>query len=203
MPSLQQYECLIFSNETLEALRFADKRSKKIFLAHSLPRYFFDQKEAYEAKVPWYARGIYRWIRSWMYARFCRHIHAVDQIWTPSPALAQFLQEHFHLSAIVLPPPVDLSFFRPSTGGSKKYFLSAAKLTHNKRVDSIIRVFRQLPQWKLHILHGPNDPDLQLCKNLALGYEHITFEVLENQQDLPLRYSEAFATIFIPQREEF
>ena len=53
---LKNYDTVIFTGDTLSAGRYARKDAKKICYFHSIPRYLFDQKDLYYAKVPWWAK---------------------------------------------------------------------------------------------------------------------------------------------------
>lgn len=58
----------------------------------------------------------------------------------------------------ILYPPVDIAEFAPSDGNDDGYFLSYARLTHAKRIDRIIEAFKGLPDQKLRVIYGKNDP---------------------------------------------
>ena len=73
--------------------------------------------------------------------------------------------------AIVLYPPVDTQKFAPKNEEQvlqiladesisleyKDYYISFARLTHAKRIDSIIEAFKKMPDKKVLILYGELD----------------------------------------------
>jgi glycosyltransferase involved in cell wall biosynthesis len=62
-------------------------------------------------------------------------------------------------------PPVDLNEFKFLS--QKDYYLSFARLSDAKRVDKIIEAFKKLPDKKLVVIYGENDPQRQKIFNLA------------------------------------
>ena len=61
---LREYDTVIFSNDSLSAIRNVRAGARKIYYAHSIPRYLFDQREFYYGKVPFLLRPIYILIRA-------------------------------------------------------------------------------------------------------------------------------------------
>lgn len=49
----------------------------------------------------------------------------------------------------------------------KDYYLSFARLADAKRVDKIVAAFKKLPEKKLVIIYGENDPQRQKIFDLA------------------------------------
>ncbi|USN59137.1 MAG: hypothetical protein H6767_03495 [Candidatus Peribacteria bacterium] len=69
-------------------------------------------------------------------------------------------------------PPVDLKAFSYLDQGD--YYLSFARLSDAKRVDRIVQAFREMPDKKLVVIYGENDPQRQNIFDMAAGYENIS-----------------------------
>jgi hypothetical protein len=60
-----------------------------------------------------------------------------------------------------------------------------------------------MPDKKLIVIYGQNDPQKEEIMNLGKGYQNITFLTLEDNNQLPSYVSRAIATIFIAKNEDF
>lgn len=85
----------------------------------------------------------------------------------------------------------------------KDYYISFSRLTHAKRVDSIIRAFQQLPDKKIVILYGENDSQKDEFIKMGIGYPNITFHKLIDNKHLPYIINWAIASICISENEDF
>ncbi len=151
---LNRYDIVIFSNEAISAVSMVHS-PKKIYYAHSISRHLFDQKEQYLKKISLFIRPLARIGLSVLKKLYIRNINSVNLILTNSQKNKQFLQSLApNISVEILYPPVDTTEFTPSKWGDHGYFLSYARLTHAKRIDRIIEVFKELPNEKIKIIYG-------------------------------------------------
>ena len=100
--------------------------------------------------------------------------------------LRAYCKEHLGRDAEILYPPVDTGEFAPCEPGEKgDYYVSFSKLATFKRVDAVVRAFKSMPDKKLLVVHGVNDPQKEDVIAEADGAPNIEFRVLENNADLP------------------
>ncbi len=119
--------------------------------------------------------------------------------------------------AIVLYPSVDLekfNIFDENTVSQKiaierisswfkEYYLSFSRLTHAKRIDSIIRVFQKNPEKSIVILYGKNDSQKDEFIKLWEWFPNIIFHELSDNNNLPYIINWSIATICISKNEDF
>ena len=99
----------------------------------------------------------------------------------------------------VVYPPTDITRFRwaPSEG----YYLSTARLTSLKRVDTIIEAFLAMPDKRLIVASGGEDAAKLVAK--AGGAPNIAFTGWTNDAALDRLMASAIATIYVPRDEDF
>lgn len=68
---------------------------------------------------------------------------------------------------------------------SKKYYISLSKLSTLKRVARTVEAFREMPDQKLLVIYGENDPQKEEIMEMGRGYSNITFLALEDNNELP------------------
>lgn len=134
------------------------------------------------------------------------------------------------LTSHVLYPPVNTEFFSPKNNARiyiqqsiwiqlpENYFLSFARLTHIKGIDSIIKAFAKNSDKNILILFGKNDSQLQEFLELAgvqnnsiisntlivsTKYPNISFLNISDNTLLPYIISEAIATVCMSKNEDF
>ncbi|NDK19322.1 glycosyltransferase family 4 protein [Candidatus Gracilibacteria bacterium] len=199
---LQSYDTVIFSNDSLSAIRNVRKDAKKIYYAHSIPRYLFDQREFYYRKVPFLLRPVYILIRAIFEQMYRKELSMVDEIYVNSTNLQVAMKQYLDQESQILHPPVDTDYFIP-TKEKGDYYISFSKLSSLKRVERTVEAFREMPEEKLLVIYGENDPQKDEIITLAKGYENITFLTLTNNNELPRYIAGAIATIFIARNEDF
>jgi len=78
----------------------------------------------------------------------------------------------------VLYPPVDTGKFKYID--TKEYYLSFARLADAKRVDRVVEAFKKMPDKKLVVIYGENDPAREKIFTSAKGFKNIEFITLKN-----------------------
>jgi glycosyltransferase involved in cell wall biosynthesis len=113
--------------------------------------------------------------------------------------------------AQILYPPVDTDFFSPAKdikeqrvkSKNEAYFLSFARLSSIKRVDRIVTAFQKMPEEKLILTYGKNDPEREKIFQMIEGYKNISAICSPDDAELRKLIQEAIATIYIPVDEDF
>ncbi|MDD5376612.1 MAG: glycosyltransferase [Candidatus Gracilibacteria bacterium] len=206
---LREYDTVIFSNDSLSAIRNVRKDARKIYYAHSIPRYLFDQREFYYQKVPFFLRPVYILIRAVFERMYRKELSLVDEIYVNSGNLQTAMRQYLGRESQIIHPPVDMSVFVPLPIQEslekfcKDYYISFSKLSSLKRVSRTVEAFREMPDRKLLVIYGENDPQKEEIMALSKGYSNIIFLTLADNNELPRYVAGAIATIFIAKNEDF
>ncbi|MBW7954978.1 glycosyltransferase [Candidatus Gracilibacteria bacterium] len=198
---IKSYDTLIFSGDSISAVRNASKNQKKIYYCHTPPRYLYDLHNLYLEKVPKYLKGVFTFTCKIFRKMYESDIKKMDLILTNSINTQKRIKEFLNIDSEVLYPPVDLAKFKYL--GQKDYYMSFARLSDAKRVDRIIEAFKQMPDKKLICTYGVNDPQKEKIFELAKGMENITFIKSPLDSEFVEIMGNAIATIYIPIDEDF
>jgi glycosyltransferase involved in cell wall biosynthesis len=199
---LREYDTIIFSNDSLSAIRNVRAGARKIYYAHSIPRYLFDQREFYYQKVPLVLRPIYILIRLIFERMYRYELTMVDEIYVNSSNLQVAMKQWLGRESTIIHPPVDTTTFIQNEERSD-YYVSFSKLSNLKRVARAVEAFQEMPDKKLLVIYGQNDPQKEEIMQMASGYSNITFLTLVDNNELPKYIARAIATIFIAKNEDF
>ena len=126
-------------------------------------------------------------------------IRKMDIILADSKNVQNRIHKFLGLESTVVYPPCDVDRFCWISQGD--YYLSTARLTPYKRVDTIIQSFTKLPQKRLVITS--TGPDEKRLKQLAEGFDNIQFTGDLNDKELKNLIGNAIATIYVPIDEDF
>jgi glycosyltransferase involved in cell wall biosynthesis len=183
------YDTIILSGDCLSAVpHFTEKRV--IYYCHTIPRYLFDQREEYEKKVPKIMLYVYQFMTSRFKKAYLRNLVKIKTLLTNSKNTQKRIKFFTGMDADILYPPVDTDFFcpKPSVNSeevkAKNYFLSFARLSSIKRVDRIVKAFQELPNEKLIITYGKNDPDRKNITALVKNYQNIEMRLSPSDTEL-------------------
>jgi hypothetical protein len=81
---LSEYDTIIFSGDSISAVRNCNKKSKKIYYCHTPPRYLYDLRDSYLQKVPYLLRPAFN-ILSYIFKKMYESdINRMDLILTNS-----------------------------------------------------------------------------------------------------------------------
>ncbi len=218
---LSLYDIVIFSGNCLDALVHVKKEAKKVYYCHTPPRYLFDFRDAYLARIPFFVRPLYHMIFDRHAEKYKKLLKSFDIIFTNSVNVHDRLLKFCGQESEVLYPPTDIHHFAPlqderikseplalDPERSKKayfqtYFLSFCRLSPPKRVDLIVDAFIDMPEEHLILTYGKNDPEKENILTRIVGKTNII--ALESPDDAALIWliQWATATIYIPIDEDF
>ena len=198
---LKEYDTIIFSGDSISAVRNCKKTTKKIYYCHTPPRYLYDLNELYLWKVHKLARPIFKLAFYVFRKAYERDIQRVDLILTNSINTQKRIKKFLWLDSQVLYPPVDAKEFQYIS--TEDYYLSFARLSTVKRVDHIVKAFQKMPDKKLVVIYGENDPQRQLIFDLAEWHENINCITLPGNVWFTDYVGKCIATIYIPVDEDF
>lgn len=199
---LSEYDIVIFSGNCLDALVHVKKEAKKVYYCHTPPRYLFDFRDAYLARIPFFVRPIFRYVFDRHAEKYIEQLKKIDIIFTNSRNVHDRLLKFCRQESEVLYPPTDIHHFTPtqderiksdtlhreSEAGEKiyfeKYFLSFCRLSPPKRVDLIVDAFIRMPEKNLILTFGKNDPEKENILSRIAGKTNIL--ALESPDDAAL-----------------
>jgi len=138
------------------------------------------------------ARPDHRWHRA-----VVRHI---DEYVCVSSAAARFLESDYGRDAVVIPPGVELSAYRPSRRNARPTLLYAGSLTESRKglpllADAVLRLRKRLPSLRFEA-YGPGTPP-----ECVLQAADVCGPALP--ADLADRYARAWATVLPSTAESF
>ncbi len=215
---MEEYGAYFFSNEAISAIWLAPKGKKTYYYAHSIARHLFDQYEQYLAKVPKFLKPLYKITANVLRRIYKAELQKVWTIFVNSQKNKERMKEWIGRDdAIVLSPPVDTKKFKKYDENTllqmfaiewitwyyKDYYISFSRLTHAKRIDVIIEAFKEMPDRKLLIIYGRNDPQRAEFFALAEWCQNIQFRILTDNEHLPYIIQGALATIAVSKDEDF
>jgi glycosyltransferase involved in cell wall biosynthesis len=195
------YNTVIFSGDSISAVRSCRTDSKKIYYCHTPPRYIYDLHDLYLWKVKWYLRPVFKIACKVFKFLYERDLKKIDLILTNSENTRARIKKYLWYDSQVLYPPVDTKRF--VSLWQKWYFLSFARLADAKRVDKIVEAFTQIADEKLIVIYWKNDPQREKIFKLAQWYSNIELITLEDNDLLYKYIGNARATIYIPIDEDF
>lgn len=198
---LKDYENVIFSWDSISAVRNCAKNSKKIYYCHTPPRYLYDLKEIYVKKVPFLLRPIFLFVSYFFKKMYEKDIKKMDLILTNSVNTQKRIKKFLWLDSIVLYPPVDLEQFKFLS--QKDYYLSFARLSDAKRVDKVVEAFKEMPEKKLLVIYWENDPQKEKIFEIAKNAKNIIFKTLPGNVGFTDYIGNSIATIYVPIDEDF
>lgn len=197
------YDTVILSGDCLSATgHFQGK--KILYYCHTIPRYLFDQREQYEQKVPKAILPLYRVMTAVFRKAYLRDLSSIKKLLTNSKNTQKRIKTFTDRDADILYPPVDTDFFcPPEIPQERSYFLSFARLSSIKRVDRIVLAFQSMPEEKLIITYGKNDPEKANIQSLIAWYTNISMKESPSDEELRNLIRGAKATIYVPVDEDF
>ncbi len=198
---LRDYDVVIFSGDSISAVKNCSPETKKIYYCHTPPRYIYDLHEQYVQKVPLLLRPVFQMLCYVFSKMYERDIKKMDLILTNSTNTQSRISSYLWLTSTVLYPPVDRNLFQFIS--QEDYYLSFARLSDAKRVDMVVQAFTQMPDKKLVVIYWENDPQKNNIFDIAKWYKNITFVTLPENKGFTDYIGKCIATIYIPVDEDF
>lgn len=198
---LHEYDTVIFSWDSISAVRNCKKETKKIYYCHTPPRYLYDLHDLYLKKVPILLKPVFKVFCYIFKKMYESDIKKMDLILTNSKNTQKRIKDFLWIESQILYPPVDMDLFKFIW--QKDYYLSFARLADAKRVDKIVEAFKQMPDKKLVVIYWENDPAKKKIFDLANWFNNIEFKTLPWNVWFTDYVGNSIATIYIPIDEDF
>ena len=135
----------------------------------------------------------------WLYRR---DLARIGTIYTNSLTVRERVRTYLHRDAEVIYPPVDRVLFAVADV-PQEYYLSFARLSAIKRVDTIVKAFQKMPDRRLILTYGVNDPQRDQVLSMIRDYPNITAIPSPSDAELVSLIQGSIATIYIPRAEDF
>lgn len=155
---LSGYDLVITSSAAAARSVLAGPAQIHVSYVHSPTRHVWDLQHEYlrEANL---THGPTSWIaRAWLHYLRGRDSHSansVDRLIASSGFVARHVMKTCRRDAAVIPPPVDVHRFEPCLQKAD-FYLTASRMTPDKRIDLIVETFTATPHRKLIVIgDGP------------------------------------------------
>ncbi|MCG6658031.1 glycosyltransferase [Halomonas campisalis] len=193
---LRDFDLVISSSHCVAKGVITHSGQRHLCYCHTPMRYAWDMKEAYLVDAHFRLPGMEALVRRTLgRLRQWDHFTAsqVDRFVANSANVSRRIAKYYGRGASVIHPPVDLDAFTPNDGAREDYYLAASRLVAYKRLDLIIRAFRDMPERRLKVVG--DGPERGRLAALARGCPNI--ELLGFQPDPALRELMARARGFV------
>jgi glycosyltransferase involved in cell wall biosynthesis len=196
-----KYDCLIASGQTATEVvaKYGKKEAKRIVYTHSTPRRVFDLFEMSRKMYPLALRPFYTFFALNWKQRYLKAIKKFDINIANSENVKKRINEHAKSTAdyVIWPPIITCDFKWKSQGD---YYLSWGRIDEAKRIDLIVKAFREMPDKKIII--ASSGPYIDKIKELSRGYKNIEITGRVSEDKLKALVGGCIAGIYIPIEED-
>jgi glycosyltransferase involved in cell wall biosynthesis len=196
---MQGYDWAIYSGYLAPEAVYSHPVGLNIYYCHTVPRFAYDLHSDYLGRLAHWQRPFFGVLVAQVRRRYTQAISRMDRIIANSENVQHRLREHLGVRSEVIYPPCDLASYRWS--GQGDYYLSTARLEPPKRVNLIVKAFRQMPDKRLLVCSGGSEMSRLL--RLTAGADNISFTGWVSNARLAELMGRAIATLYIPQDEDF
>lgn len=197
---LGSYDVRLFSgnNSPLAVLR-APEMGRNVFYCHTPPRHIYQSMDYYRNRSAWLPRVFASGLQSLIRPQYEEAVRRMDVIIANSRCVQQRIRRYLGRESVIVYPPCDTRRFRWIAEGD--YYLSMARLDPLKRVDRLVRAFREMPYRRLVV--ASTGSDAARLRAIAGDASNIAFVGAVEDGELARLVGGALATIYIPENEDF
>lgn len=196
---LRDAESVLYSGYYAPLAVKNQKQGRRVYYCHTPPRFAYDMREYYLARMPAPARPAASVFFDYVRRHYEEALSHMDVVIANSQNVRNRLKTMLGIESTVIHPPIDTERFRWIEAGD--YFISLARLTEYKRVETIVQAFMQMPDQKLVVASG--GPQEAHLRKLAEHSPNITFTGWLEEGALANLVGRARAAIYIPIDEDF
>jgi glycosyltransferase involved in cell wall biosynthesis len=200
---LDGYDLVISSSHCAAKSIIRAGSATHICYCHSPMRYAWDQFESYfgPAQVGQFKSRLLRPVLAHLARWDAATAHRVDRFLANSQYVAGRIRRYYNRGSTVVHPPVDTTFYRPSTSAppqpSQPTFLIVSALVPYKRLDTAIEACRKVGARLQIVGRGPEELRLR-----ALAAGEVDFLGWRSNEQIRDLYREATA-VLLPGTEDF
>ncbi len=196
---LRDAETVLYSGSYAPFAVHQQRQGRRVYYCHAPPRFAYDMREYYLSRMLATARPLASAFFDYVRRHYEEALAHMDVVIANSENVRKRLKTMLGIEATVIHPPIDTERFRWIEAGD--YFISLARLTEYKRVETIVRAFLQMPDQKLVVASG--GPQEAYLRGLAAGAPNIRLTGWLSEGDLAQLVGNARAAIYIPFDEDF
>ena len=190
---------LAIHSGSLCLLAHARIAAPQVLYCHTPPRILYDHHDFYMRRQSLPRRPLYALLLAGYRRAYERAARAMDAIVANSETVRRRIERFLGLPATVVHPPVDTAAFADL--GQEPFYLSTARVDVLKRVDVVVRAFRDMPDKRLVVVSGGSE--LGRVRALAAGCPNIDIRGWTADADLKRLIGTCLATVYIPRDEDF
>ena len=169
---------------------------RNIYYCHTPPRFLYDQRDRFADRLD---RLQYHLPARLFRQGYEAAVARMDLLIANSETVRERISRYLHRDSVVVFPPCDVDCF--SWREPQGYYLSMARLSPLKRVDTIIEAFRAMPNRRLIVASGGEDE--AALRQGAADAPNIAIEGWVGEARLRQLVNNAIATIYVPVDEDF
>lgn len=195
---LRDFDIILSSSHSAAKGIITQPKTLHISYCHSPMRYVWDHSHDYQkgfrsfSPLRFFYKPMLHRIRMWDRVAAER----VDEFLTNSAYVGERIQKYYHRESTVIAPPVDLSFFEPSSEKGEAY-VAVGRLIPYKRFDLVVEACKKMKRTLTIVGEGP-----ELGRLKKMASVDVQFLGKISDEDLRVVYQKAKALIF-PQLEDF
>lgn len=198
---LRSYDILIASGQTAtEAVAYySGKKTRKIVYTHTPPRRIYDLYQFSRSTYPYLLRPLFTvFVYLWRFL-YESAVRRFDVNIANSQNIANRLLRYADIKAdAIVWPPILTDKFQWIEQGD--YFLSWGRVDEAKRVDIIVKAFKEMPDKKLFV--ASSGPCFEQVRELASGCDNIVMLGYVSDEKLRVLVGSCRAAIYIPIDED-
>jgi glycosyltransferase involved in cell wall biosynthesis len=196
---LDQYDWAMFSGSNAPLAVKNHSSGLNLYYCHTIPRFAYDLKNFYEKEMSFYRRPLFKALVNYIRPKYENAMNQMDMIIANSENVRNRIQKYLGKESIVVHPPCHIDRF--SWIGQGDYYLSTSRLEPHKRVQEIVKAFKEMPGKKLVVASGGSE--YSKLKKMAANASNIQFAGWLTDEQLRQYVGNAIATIYIPIDEDF
>lgn len=170
-----------------------------ILYCHTPPRFMYDERGYYLATIRWWQRPALAVLVAYLRPRYEEAVARMDRIVVNSRNVQRRVEQYLGYESIVVHPPCDVERYRWHE--PEGFYLSTARLDVLKRVDLVVKAFKEMPEKTLVVVSdGPERPRLEALVGDATN---ISFTGEVGDERLKELIGKCIATVYVPRDEDF
>ncbi len=201
--ALRPYHTALYSGVAAPLAVHGHDTGRNVFYCHTPPRFLYDKKDHYlDALNPLASMGL-KALNRWFRPRYEHAVSLMDVVVANSRHIQKRIKYYLGRDSVVVYPPCDTNRFSQAAKQAMPghFYLSTARLDPLKRVDTVIRAFRRLPDKQLVVASGGSET--QKLRALAGDASNIHFTGWLDDRQYEQLLAQCLATIYIPKDEDF
>jgi len=197
----KKYDIIIASGHaaTEVVAKYANKNAIKILYTHTPPRRIYDLYKVSRKNYKWFLRPLYTIFAYYWRIKYKKALKKYDFDIANSENIKERIKKYtgFIADAVIWPPVLTKKF---KWIGQDNYFLSWGRVDEFKRIDLIVKSFKEIPEENLIVVSEGNR--LDLVKKLSKGCPNIKIIGKVTDNELFKLVGNCRAAIYIPKDED-